>query len=186
MNVGAKSSGEAGLYFQWGDISGYTANQVGTGDGKKKFDLANYKFSINGSNTNFNKYTNAGVTLELEDDAANKNMGGDWHIPTPEQFQELLVNTTASDGLNGISGVKLASKTDTSKFIFFPAAGEAEMNAIGGSGNTGGFWCSKLDTNEVGSGEHFGFSFLTPDLNFGISIMGANRSFGLSVRGVLG
>lgn len=29
MNVGASSVTDAGLYFQWGDISGYSANQVG-------------------------------------------------------------------------------------------------------------------------------------------------------------
>ena len=35
MNVGASKPSDAGLYFQWGDTQGYTADQVGTGDGKK-------------------------------------------------------------------------------------------------------------------------------------------------------
>ena len=44
MNVGAKSITDYGLYFQWGDTQGYTADQVGTEKGKKKFDLEDYKW----------------------------------------------------------------------------------------------------------------------------------------------
>ena len=81
MNVGASEPSGAGLYFQWGDTSGYTANQVGTGDGEKKFssDFSDYKF---GFYPNYSKYATEGAKLELEDDAAHVNMGGDWHMPT--------------------------------------------------------------------------------------------------------
>ena len=103
-NVGATKPTEYGLYFQWGDTVGYTADQVGTGEGQKKFasDESDYKW---GAYPNFTKYTKAGETLNLEDDAAHINMGGDWHMPTPQQIQELLNNTTTAwttqDGVNG-------------------------------------------------------------------------------------
>jgi hypothetical protein len=51
---------------------------------------ADYKWSIDGSSSNFSKYTTTGATLELEDDAAHVNMGGSWHMPTPTQIQELI------------------------------------------------------------------------------------------------
>ena len=83
-NVGANKPSDAGLYFQWGDTQGYTANQIGTGEGKKKFFWFDYKWGID---PNFTKYTNLGEALELEDDAAHVNMGGNWHMPTNEQVQ---------------------------------------------------------------------------------------------------
>jgi len=33
MNIGASTETDAGLYFQWGDIQGYTASQCGSGEG---------------------------------------------------------------------------------------------------------------------------------------------------------
>jgi hypothetical protein len=44
MNVGANSITDYGLYFQWGDTQGYTASQVGSGEGQKAFTWADYKY----------------------------------------------------------------------------------------------------------------------------------------------
>lgn len=124
MNVGASKPSDYGLYFQWGDTSGYTADQVGTGEGKKKFapDWSDYKW---GKYQNFTKYTVSGAILELEDDAAHVHMGGDWHMPTPEQIKELIDNTTTAWTTSDVvSGMTFASK-DNSKSIFIPAAGTA-------------------------------------------------------------
>ena len=94
-NVGASKPSDYGLYFQWGDTVGYTAEQVGTGESKKAFKWADYKFNPSGDGNTFTKYTKIGDKLELEDDAANANMKGRWHIPTPDQIQELIDNTTS-------------------------------------------------------------------------------------------
>lgn len=37
-NIGAATPEDSGLYFQWGDTQGYTAEQVGSEGGKKYFD----------------------------------------------------------------------------------------------------------------------------------------------------
>ena len=91
-NVGATKSTDYGQYFQWGDTKGYTKDQIGTGEGKKKFaiDWSDYKW---GAYPNFTKYTTPGETLDLEDDAAHVHMGGSWHMPTPDQIKELRDNT---------------------------------------------------------------------------------------------
>ena len=130
QNVGARKPSDYGLYFQWGDTQGYTADQVGTGDGQKKFatDFSDYKW-YNGST--FTKYTTPGEALELEDDAAYANMGGDWHMPSSTQIQELIDNTTtawtASD--DGVTGMTFTSTTN-GKSIFIPAAGRAFSGSV--------------------------------------------------------
>ena len=94
MNVGASSEKKAGLYFAWGETTGYTASQVGNGDGQKAFSWSDYRWTDDGSSTmsKYNKSDNK-THLELTDDAAHVNWGGDWHMPTKEQYIELLKET---------------------------------------------------------------------------------------------
>ena len=179
MNVGASKPSDCGLYFQWGDTQGYTAEQVGAGDGKKKFasDWSDYKWGVY---PNFTKYTAAGVTLELEDDAAHANMGGDWHMPTPTQIKELIVNTTSAwTTQDGVNGRLFTSKKDGTKSIFIPAAGDAWDGSVQYSGEDGDVWSSMLDIDDVYSGQY---------LNFDSGYVGLDsygRYNGLSVRGVI-
>lgn len=117
-NVGATSETDAGLYFQWGDTQGYTADQIKAGEKKFNGDFIDYKYSdqttastyskpnltkyCNNSDYGYNGFTDNLTTLELSDDAAHINMGGDWRMPTIDEFTELLKNTTVklidSDG----------------------------------------------------------------------------------------
>ena len=181
MNVGASKPSDAGLYFQWGDTSGYTADQVGTGEGKKKFasDWSDYKWYK--SEEDFSKYPTEGATLNLEDDAAHVNMGGSWHMPTPKQIQELLDNTkntwTTQDG---VKGRLFTSKKDDSKSIFIPAAGNAYDGSVQYSETEADVWSSILHTDDVLNGQHLYFS--SGDVNLG----GSSRYYWLSVRGVIG
>ena len=66
QNVGASKPSEYGLYFQWGDTVGYTADQVGTGNGQKEFTWSDYKWYLginDDGNQELKKYDN-GETLE--------------------------------------------------------------------------------------------------------------------------
>ena len=179
-NVGASKPSDGGLYFQWGDTQGYTADQVGTGEGQKKFatDWSDYKW---GTYPNFTKYTTKGATLESEDDAAHVNMGGDWHIPTPEQISELLDNATnAWTTQDGINGRLFTSKKDGSKSIFIPAAGLAWDGSVQYSGDLGLVWSSMLDAVNFYSGQGL-------DFGSGGAYLGSHgRCYGFSVRGVVG
>ena len=95
MNVGASSEKDAGLYFAWGETQGYTASQVGTGDGQKAFTWSDYKFNPSGDGSTMSKYnaSDNNTHLELTDDAAAANMGGDWHMPNRAQCIELFKET---------------------------------------------------------------------------------------------
>ena len=184
MNVGAKKPSDAGLYFQWGDTSGYTAYQVGKYK-QFKSDWSDYKLYLSGNqqedNIKFKKYTIPGAALDLEDDAAHVHMGGDWHMPTPEQIQELLDNTTNTlTPQDGVNGMRFTSKMDESKFIFIPAAGNAWDGSVRNSGDDGDVWSSVLSTGNVSYGQ--GLYFDSGDVYLG----SYSRFNGLSVRGVIG
>ena len=180
MNVGASKPSDFGLYFQWGDTKGYSKEQVGKGDGKKKFasDESDYKFGVY---PNYSKYTTKGATLDLEDDAVHVNWGGDWHMPTPEQIQELLDNTTSEwTTQDGVNGRLFTSKSNPSKSIFIPAAGDAWGGSVQGSGDNGYVWSSMLNAEYVFYGQLLSFG------SGGVGLDGDYRCYGFSVRGVIG
>ena len=180
-NVGAASPDESGLYFQWGDTQGYTADQVGTRRGQKNFSSYGYKWNPSGDGSAFTKYKTEGDVLELDDDAAHANMGGDWHMPTPEQCQELIDNTTSEWATqDGVNGRLFTSKKDSSKSIFIPAAGFASDGSLYDVGNGAVVWSSALDTYDVYDGQYLSFS------SNSVSLYGSRRYYGFSVRGVIG
>ena len=161
-NIGAATEEDAGLYFQWEDIQGYTTEQVGV---DKQFSWNDYKW---GTSSNFTKYNSSDglVTLEAADDAATQIMGSDWRMPTREEFIELVDNTDvyciSTDGSeiqatpsgsgnfefpvqDTMKGLKFYRKNDHSKYIFVPASGEALDGSIRGVGVGGYLISSSLD-----------------------------------------
>lgn len=181
-NIGASSPSDFGLYFQWGDTIGYEEDQVGFGEGKKEFSWDDYKFSIKGSSTEFSVYKVTNFELDLEDDAAHVNMGGNWHMPSYKQITELIYNTTTEwTTLDEANGMKFSSKKDSSKFIFIPAAGYAWHGSFYNYG-TNGFILSSMSSKDlIDSGQLLG-------IYSGGAYIGSvsNRYYGFSVRGVIG
>ena len=178
-NVGADKPLDYGLYFQWGDTKGYTKDQVGK---DKQFNWHSYKWYNDDGSIIFSKYTTTGESLDLEDDAANANMGGDWHMPTPEQIQELIDNTTKECvSLEGIKCMKFTSKKDISKCIFIPLSGYAWDDSVEDTDECCLVWASKLSSYRVNNGEYL---YLTSKRAHLYSNQG--RSNGFPVRGVIG
>ena len=178
-NVGAASPDESGLYFQWGDTQGYTADQVGTRRGQKNFSSYGYKWNPSGDGSAFTKYITEGAKLELEDDAAHVHMGGDWHMPTPKQIAELLNNTVNKwTTLDGVWGRLFTSKNN-GKSIFFPAAGYASGGSLYDVGDEADVWSSALGTGSACSGRYLSFD------SYNVNLRRSYRYYGFSVRGVL-
>lgn len=158
-NIGATSETEYGALFQWGETSGVSGSLVGKYS-DENYSWASYKY-CNGSNKTLTKYNNNSLfgtvdkktTLESVDDAATQIMGSDWRMPTKADFYELLKNTTNEWVGNfkgsGINGRKFTSKTDTSKYIFIPAAGYCRDGSVNGVGNYGCVWSSSLYSSDV-------------------------------------
>ena len=150
-NVGAEKETDAGLYFAWGETTGYTASQVGT---DKQFSWSDYKYGNSSSNLTKYNQSDGKTVLEPEDDAASQIMGGDWRMPTQTEFDELLSGTTnewiADYEGTGVSGRKFTSKTNSNS-IFIPAAGYCYNGSVSGVGGSGGVWSSSLNASTGGA-----------------------------------
>ena len=180
MNVGATSEADYGSYFQWGDIEDKSNSD---------YSWESYKY-CNGTYKTLTKYcTNSSygtvddkTTLEPKDDAAIQIMGGNWRMPTSNEFQELFDNTTKKwiEDYNGsgINGMKFTSNTNGNS-IFFPASGYAHSKGVANRGLGGYYWSSSLHSFYSNSGLSLDFS--------GGDISPQNCSYrisGFCVRGV--
>lgn len=184
MNVGANNITDYGLHFQWGDTQGYTAQQVPS---EKAFSWDDYKYGKYNSSDydkGMTKYNNTDgkTTLDSEDDAVTAAWGGNWRMPTHEEFQA-LVNATTNQWttIDGVSGRLLTSKDDSSKTLFFPAAGYCGGGNVSGVGYSGYYWSRSLNTDDVNDAWDLYFSggSVDPDDYY-------DRCQGYSVRGVFG
>lgn len=121
-NIGASSPEESGTFFAWGET-----------EPKDFYDWSNYKwahgskYSITKYNTNSSYGTVDDVKQLLpEDDAASVATGGEWRMPTREEFRQLLTceweETYVETGHGKVFGYTVKSKTDDTS-IFLPAAG---------------------------------------------------------------
>jgi hypothetical protein len=190
MNIGANSVTDTGLYFQWGDISGYTASQVGSGEGQKYFGWSDYKYGNGTSSpgaTGMTKYnsTDGKTVLEASDDAVQANWGGQWRMPTTAEYATLgnAVTTawTANYQGSGVKGLICTDKTDSSKVLFFPACGLCIDGSVYNVGSHGYYWSSSLLSSNVQSAYYLYF------LASYVDWQGSNhRSYGFPVRGVVG
>ena len=190
MNIGASQPSDYGLYFAWGDTQGYTASQVGSGEGQKYFGWADYKYSNNGgsSASDMTKYNSSDglVTLQASDDAVVTNWGGSWKMPTETQFNELLNNSYCTNVWTGITvgGTTVYGRLFTSKSngntLFFPAAGLCNDGSVNDVGGHGYYWSSSLYTSNVSRGWRLLFFSGDVVTNYG------TRRGGYPVRGVVG
>ena len=142
-NVGATTPEGYGDYFAWGE----------TGP-KTNYDFSTYKY-CNGSfytmtkyctesGYGYNGFTDGKTTLELSDDAARANWGGNWRMPTRAEQDELRNNCTWTwTTENGVNGYKVTSKTNGNS-IFLPAAGDRDGTSVGSVGSYGRYWSSSL------------------------------------------
>ncbi|MBO7231979.1 MAG: InlB B-repeat-containing protein, partial [Bacteroidales bacterium] len=145
-NVGATTPEGYGDYFAWGETSP-----------KDNYDWSTYKY-CNGSSSTLTKYCHDSYygqngfvdyleTLELVDDAAQVNWGGNWRMPSKEEFVELYANCSFSwYSHNGVEGTLVVSKINKNR-IFFPAAGEMYGDRLNSSGTDGSFWTSSNETS---------------------------------------
>ena len=182
-NVGADKETDYGYYFQWGEIEPHDADTP--------YNWVNYKY-CKGSSTTLTKYNIMGeygtvdnkLTLDLEDDAARANMGGDWRMPTQSDFLEMLDYTDSEwvENFNGsgVNGRKFTSKINGNS-IFIPASRSLSGLSTYIQGEASYcVWSSSLDTS-------YPLDALT--LDFTSSRVSADSSLsrdeGVVVRGVL-
>ena len=191
MNIGANSVTDNGLYFAWAETTGYTADQVtGSSLPHKDFQESDNVYYSDDSYTKYNSGDDL-VTLQSGDDAVTAAWGGNWRMPTVSEWQALgeAVDNgdvtsawTADYQGSGVSGLVLTDKTDSSKVLFFPAAGNCSYGRVYNVGSYGRYWSSSLS---AGYGEDYAYSMYF--YSGGVGWDGYDgRFYGYSVRGVLG
>ena len=137
-NVGAYSETDNGLYFPFGGIVGLDSPYY-----EGNFD--SHKLKFNGDKK---------ATLHLDNDAAHIHMGGKWHMPTKEQFEELLdekntVSTWIYDYcIREVSGRLFRSRINN-ETLFIPANGFISNHQYVQNGQTCSLWTSSLDFSSV-------------------------------------
>jgi len=123
-------------------------------------------------------------TIGISDDVVQVNWGGSWRMPTTAELQALgnAVNTTwtADYQGSGVAGLVCTDKTDSSKTLFFPAAGYCHNGSVDFVGNVGFYWSSSLYTGSPQSA--FSLNFYGGGANWGYN---DGRCSGFAVRGIL-
>lgn len=144
-NIGSSSPEVNGSYFAWAET-----------EPKASYDWTNYKYSRNAgadgwppnlikycyeSYCGYNGFTDNRVELEPTDDAAVVNWGGGWHVPSSDDWEELMMNCYHGMSIyHGIEGYMFVSRN--CHFLFLPLAGLYE-----GSGvyyNNAFYWCNTI------------------------------------------
>ena len=151
-NVGADKPEDSGLLFQFGRVDGYryndNNNQFRT-NAQNKQDTGNEYIPKTASGKTYN----VGETLQPADDAANVNMGGAWKMPTKDEFEELLNNTTHKvKTINGIKGMLFTSTKPgyEGKHIFIPfMQGYWYNGSFTAAGSEANVWSSQVLPSDV-------------------------------------
>ena len=168
-NIGAKTEVECGDYFSWGETKP-----------KMEYTWVTYEF---GKVNNLTKYndTDKLTELEPEDDAAHINMGGEWCIPTEEQFKELKTQTKHKwfENYNGTGKSGVLFTGTNGNTIFLPANGFMMNKKVFDKGTFGYYYTSNI-SNEISKS----MTFNIDAYNIGY-VSSEVRFYGQNIRGVL-
>lgn len=199
-NIGAELPADYGLYFAWGETEGYGSTPQGTVNGNyveildgRQFDWVSYSSALCGgsyntmkkycTNSNYGTVDNK-IVLEPEDDAAHVNWQGAWRMPTWAEQDALCTQCTwkwttmTNSAGKSVNGYKVSNKTDSSKFIFLPAAGYRNGGYLDYAGSNGSYWSSSLYSF------YSGYAYCLYFTSGGQSTKDGIRCYGLSVRPV--
>ena len=144
-NVGAESLEGYGDYFAWGEVKP-----------KEDYSWETYKYEIEDNLIKYNG-SDGKIVLDVEDDAASVNWGGNWRMPTTEEQQELFNNCTWTwTTQNGVNGYNVTGPNGNS--IFLPAAGCMDGGRFYDAGLYGIYWLSSLNADSLGIAYSVGFS----------------------------
>ena len=148
-NIGAEKPEDYGYYFWWGDTVGYKWENDAwvASDGSN----SNFEFCISNTPT-YHKdistlqtegwITSEGV-LALEHDAARAHWGGDWRMPTKQDFEELISKCDWTWATNGVNGYVVRGRgAYASASIFFPCTGYSDEMSLSNAGLGGTYWSS--------------------------------------------
>ncbi|MBR1502666.1 MAG: hypothetical protein IJ618_02130 [Prevotella sp.] len=174
VNLGAKKSSDFGAYYAWGETKP-----------KSYYGWDTYLWSR--GNTQFlTKYSTSDGKSQLDssDDAARANWGGDWRMPTAEEYEELVNPDNCKwewITKDGVNGYKVTGKK-TGKSIFLPITGFRFYAGIQFRAVYGYYWTSSLYRDNPNKAWCLEFNF--SDVNVHHGKLSCNRFSGRCIRAV--
>lgn len=187
-NIGAENPWDFGYYFWWGDTVGYERknDKWVASDGSNtihSFDKKNTPTHGRGCYALQNDgWITADGVLVPNHDAAQKHWGGDWRMPTKDEFEDL---TSKCDWKwveqNAVKGYIVQGKGSyASESIFLPCAGRGDGTSFNRADSDGHYWSSVPNLGFYGGSLYLYF-------NSGSHCTYNNyRNFGQSVRPLQG
>ena len=157
-NVGADKPEEYGNYYAWGETSTKTEYNYG--------ECVTWQKNL------------GDISGDSRYDAARRNWGGSWRIPTQTEWQELVNNCTWTwTTQGGHGGYRVTSKKNGNS-IFLPAAGYRFGSSLFHQGEYGYYWSSTPNESYTEGAYDLTFDSRSRDLDW------YYRCFGHSVRPV--
>lgn len=174
-NVGGFLPEDYGDYYGWGAVETIYG---------KEYDWVNAPFqtvdTYNWGETRWTKYLGSTTSkfkaasaidedalktvLDPEDDIASVKWGGEWRMPTIEDFEIIQANCNREwKDVNGVEGYEITTKYGEGSPLFLPAAGyldidfDADGDPSWGVGSDGYYWLSSLDTVNPYQAHYFYF-----------------------------
>lgn len=189
MNVGASKSEDYGDYFAWGETTTkdtytwgnykFMQNDMSHPNFINKYTFSDNKFSAIWYNENKEFIGDNKTVLSLEDDAAHVILGGDWRMPTIQEFKELKEECTwvwKWKAERGVNGYEVTGPNGES--IFLPAAGDLSDSNLG-IGKYGRYPTSCINESYSGSINFISFDYKDKAVHF------IERYHGMAIRAVL-
>ena len=190
MNVGAANALDYGLYFWWGDTTGYRleGNAWVASDGT----AAGFSFG-NATTPTYGKdnaalreegWTDEDNVLLPAHDAARVHWGGPWRMPTDSELQAMIDRCTCVRATtNGVDGCLVTGKGDfAGASIFLPSAGSAYETHTSGHTYIAEYWSSVPSAGNPNSSRVFRLNTIRNTIDMG----DRGRSYGIVVRAVRG
>ena len=130
--------------------------------------------------SDYTKYTRPEETLEIFDDAARQILGGKWQVPHPDVWSTMYNSesnfTWTWDSVK--KGYTIKNKTDNTKSIFLPAAGEIDGTTLSKVGKEGNYW------ENIANSETSAYIFEFTNTNYASSTSWYDRYYGYTIRPV--
>lgn len=159
FNVGASQPEEFGEFYSWGETSEKNVYEWSTysffkkavtlsGQTVPRDSIKVTKYCFN-SEKGYREFVDSIAVLEPADDVATVRLGGNWRMPTEQEFQELIDSCTWTwTTLNDVEGCLVTSnvKGFTDCSIFLPAAGYKGSKAY--FENRGYYWTSSVNEDD--------------------------------------
>ena len=199
FDVGATKPGEVGYFVSWGEIAPKDTyykweNYLWCNIYRENLTKYNYDPAY-GSILDYR------IALKAEDDIAHVLYGGDWHVPTVDEFKELIESpfiTLSVETVGTVDCLKVTS-TKTGNSILLPAGGKCEKTITPPQMvypmKSGNFWSAEIDYTQYSFQYEYHHPYnafylqASPKIgsNFvSMSLWETDRAYGMNVRAVCG